>query len=137
MSITHIPAEMRRSVRRRAGNYCEYCGIQEGDTEFGCEVDHIISEKHGGETELENLALACFFCNRNKGSDVGSIRSTGTPVFVRFFNPRIDIWSDHFEYDQRQRIAPKTDIGQVTARILGFNTENRLLERQALLDEGV
>ena len=135
MSITYIPAEMRRTVRQRAGNRCEYCGIREEDTEFGCEVDHIISEKHLGRTEPENLALACFFCNRNKGSDLGSIRSTDDPVFVRFFNPRRDVWSDHFEYDARQRILPKTDIGQVTARLFGFNAENRLIERQALQDE--
>jgi len=135
MSITYIPAEMRRTVRQRAGNRCEYCGICEDDTEFGCEVDHILSEKHLGRTELENLALACFFCNRNKGSDLGSIRSTDDPVFVRFFNPRLDVWSDHFEYDAMRRILPKTDIGQVAARLFGFNAENRLLERQSLQDE--
>src|SRR5690349_15464020 len=93
MSITYIPTEMRRIVRQRAGNRCEYCRIHEDDTEFGCEVDHIISEKHLGKTEPDNLALACFFCNRNKGSDIGSIRSTDSPVFVRFFNPRTDVWS--------------------------------------------
>jgi hypothetical protein len=27
------------------------------------EVEHIIPEKHQGLTEVENLALACFFCN--------------------------------------------------------------------------
>ena len=27
---------------------CEYCLIHEDDTVFGCEVDHIISTKHGG-----------------------------------------------------------------------------------------
>src|SRR5580700_4800114 len=126
MSITHIPVAMRRLVRKRAGNRCEYCGIHEDDTEFGCEADHIIGEKHLGRTDPENLALACFFCNRNKGSDLGSIRSTDDPVFVRFFNPRTDDWSDHFEYDALLYIQPKTDIGQVTARILGFNAENRL-----------
>ena len=135
MSITHIPAEMRRTVRQRAGNRCEYCGIPEDDTEYGCEVDHIISEKHLGRTEPDNLALSCFFCNRNKGSDLGSIRSSDDSTFVRFFNPRTDIWSDHFEYAADQRILPKTEIGLVTARILGFNAENRLLERQALLNE--
>lgn len=134
MSITHIPAEMRRTVRLRAHNRCEYCGIREDDTEFGCEVDHVLSEKHLGKTELDNLAFACFFCNRNKGSDIGSVRSAGDPEFIRFFNPRTDAWSEHFEFDAQGRIAPKSDIGLVTARILGFNSENRLLERRALLD---
>jgi len=98
-------------------------------------VDRILSEKHLGRTEPENLALACFFCDRDRGSDLGSIRSTDDPVFVRFFNPRLDVWSDHFEFDALRRILPKTDIGQVTARLFGFNAENRLLERQALQDE--
>ncbi len=42
---------------------CEYCLIHEDDTFFGCEVDHIISQKHGGPTEPENLAYACLPCN--------------------------------------------------------------------------
>lgn len=58
MSSTHIPAEVRRAVVARAQGLCEYCLIHEVDTYFGCQVDHIISEKHGGATELENLALA-------------------------------------------------------------------------------
>ena len=132
MSVTYIPQALRRAVRERAGNRCEYCGIHEDDTEFGCEVDHIISEKHMGRTESENLALSCFFCNRNKGSDIGSVRSAGDTEIVRFFNPRTDVWAEHFAFDAEQRIVPATDIGRVTARILGFNAENRLLERQAL-----
>jgi 5-methylcytosine-specific restriction endonuclease McrA len=36
-------------------------------------MEHIIAEKHGGTTFLENLALACPYCNRAKGTDLGSI----------------------------------------------------------------
>jgi len=60
-------------VVARADHLCEYCLIHEEDTFFGCEVDHIISEKHGGPTTADNLADACVFCNRAKGSDVASI----------------------------------------------------------------
>jgi hypothetical protein len=133
VSVARISAETRRAVRQRAEYRCEYCRIAEADTEFGCEVDHIISEKHSGNSEMANLALACFFCNRNKGSDVGSILSPDCPDFVRFFNPRNDAWNEHFEFDQHSRIVAKTDIAVVTARILGFNTDHRVLERQALL----
>jgi 5-methylcytosine-specific restriction endonuclease McrA len=56
MSQTYIPAETRRLVISRAGRRCEYCLIHEDDTYFGCEVDHVISEKHGGLTAAENLA---------------------------------------------------------------------------------
>ena len=68
MSVTYIPVELRRAVILRAEKLCEYCFIHEDDTFFGCQVDHIIAEKHGGETSFDNLALACTNCNRAKGS---------------------------------------------------------------------
>jgi hypothetical protein len=134
MSTTHIPAEMRREVTLRACHLCEYCLIHADDTYWGCQIDHIISEKHGGATTVDNLAHACTFCNRNKGSDVGSLLAAKNPQerqFVRFFNPRIDRWSDHFRLDGIG-ITPLTNIGKVTANILGFNSIDRLLERQEL-----
>jgi hypothetical protein len=80
---SYVSAALRRLVALRADFLCEYCLVHEDDTVFGCEVDHIISEKHGGATEAENLAYACAFCNRAKGSDIGSI-VPGTGDFVRF-----------------------------------------------------
>ena len=73
MSRTYVPAALRQLVKTRAKGLCEYCLIHEEDTYFGCQVDHIISEKHGGSTHEDNLAYACTYCNRNKGSDIGSI----------------------------------------------------------------
>ena len=86
---------MRQQVAERAGYVCEYCLISETDTFFGCHVDHIISVKHGGTTTSDNLAYDCVVCNRQKGSDLGSI-SHETKELIRFFNPRSDQWSDHF-----------------------------------------
>jgi hypothetical protein len=108
--------------------------IHEDDAFFGCEIDHVISVKHGGATALDNLAYACFFCNRKKGSDIGS-RASPTGSFVRFFNPREDAWTDHFRLEGAT-IAPLTPIGQATSRILDFNGTDRTLERKALLDAG-
>jgi HNH endonuclease len=135
LSTTHVSAGLRRQVIARAGRLCEYCLIHEDDTFFGCEVDHIISEKHGGPTEADNLAYACLICNRNKGSDVGSIvPPLSSGLFSRFFNPRIDRWSEHFALDEADgvTIKPLTEIGAATARIFAFNSSERLLERQAL-----
>jgi 5-methylcytosine-specific restriction endonuclease McrA len=56
---SYINEELRRLVALRAEYLCEYCLIHEEDTFYGCEVDHIISLKHGGPTEAENLAYAC------------------------------------------------------------------------------
>lgn len=128
---SYIAARLRRDVRSRTGGVCEYCLIHERDTFFGCQIDHIIGEKHGGQTVLENLALACTICNRAKGSDVGSV-DPATLEFVRFYNPRVDAWKDHFEI-RGDEIVAKSRIGDVTARLLGFNVAERRLERAALI----
>jgi len=52
MSRTHIPAELRRSVRQRARDCCEYCLIPESMTLAVHEINHVIAEKHGGVTEV-------------------------------------------------------------------------------------
>ena len=131
---SYVGAAVRRLVAVRADFLCEYCLVHEDDTVFGCEVDHIISEKHGGATDAENLAYACAFCNRAKGSDIGSI-VPGTGRFVRFFNPRTDRWAEHFALDG-VTIVPLSDIGEVTSRILAFNDSDRLFERQTLQTVG-
>lgn len=125
----YIGLEIRKQVATRAAFLCEYCLIAEEDTFFGCEVEHIISLKHGGSSDLGNLAYACAFCNRHKGSDIGSISGAGE--FSRFFNPRTDKWAEHFRLDEAI-IQPLTVIGEVTARILRFNHSEQILERQAL-----
>ena len=128
MKSSTISRSLRGLVASRADRLCEYCLIHEDDTFFGCEIDHIISLKHGGPTEGENLAFACLFCNRRKGTDVGSILAE-TGEFTRFFNPRQDKWSHHFRLEG-SLIKPISDIGTVTASILGFNTNERTLERE-------
>ena len=131
---SYVSAALRRVAVARADALCEYCLIHEDDTVFGCEVDHIVSGKHGGTTEADNLAYACAFCNRAKGSDIGSVAQR-TGDYVRFFHPRLDHWAEHFRLDGAL-IMSLSDIGDVTSRILAFNTSDRLLERQVLREVG-
>ncbi len=125
-----ISAENRRFVALRARFRCEYCGIAEDDSFLGCEVDHIVSRKHGGGDDVENLALACTPCNRNKGTDLGSLDDD--EHLVRFFNPRIDEWASHFRIRNAQ-IEPLTNIAAVTASILDFNSPEHIAERVILI----
>lgn len=125
----YLSPELRQRVATRADFLCEYCLIAEEDTFFGCEVEHIISLKHGGSSDLENLAYAGAFCNRHKGSDVGSILESGE--FSRFYNPRTDNWAEHFQLDG-VIIRSLSAIGEATARILRLNYSDQILERQAL-----
>lgn len=84
----------------------------------------------GRPTEA-NLAYSCSLCNRQKGSDLGSL-AWQTGELIRFYNPRIDRWEDHFVLNGAY-IAPVTEIGEVTARILEFNSNHRLQERIELI----
>jgi hypothetical protein len=131
---SYVPVAIRRLVSRRARGLCEYCLVDEADTFFGCEIEHIIAEKHGGTTTADNLAMACLFCNRFKGSDIASL-SQQTGQLCRLFNPRTDRWSEHFAI-VGARIHPLTEIGEVTARLLNLNSSERLLEREVLRSLG-
>ncbi len=128
---TYISETLRNIVIERANHTCEYCLISQEDTFHSCHIDHIISIKHGGATSSTNLALACSICNRNKGSDVGSYLFTSDD-FARFFNPRKDDWKEHF-YLKKGMILSKTKIGEATVKILDFNNEELVLDRQSLI----
>jgi hypothetical protein len=137
VSVSHIPAALRRLVVERAGGLCEYCLIHEEDTFVGLQIDHICSEKHGGATVAENLAYSCLYCNRNKGSDIASM-VPGTPNLVRFFNPRVDHWNEHFRLGQDGiTLVALTQIGEATLRIFRINDGERLLERYTLREHGL
>lgn len=100
---------------------------------MGWHVDHILSEKHGGQTVVENLAMACSYCNQYKGSDVGSYSPTGE--FFRFYHPRNDNWGAHFRL-VGGRIEWRTPIGEATVRLLRVNDQARIEEREALREKG-
>lgn len=95
---TYVPAVLRRLVSERAAGRCEYCRYPEEVAFFAFEIEHIISEKHGGPTTAENLTLACPCCNRAKGTDLGSLDPT-TGQLTPFFNPRTQLWHEHFSLD--------------------------------------
>jgi hypothetical protein len=59
--------------------------------------------------------------------------STETGGLVRFFNPRKDVWTDHFRLEGPE-IVSVTEIGEATARILRFNDRDRIVEREALIE---
>lgn len=131
---SEVSDSLRRRVAERAYCVCEYCLVHEDDLYHGCEVDHIRSLKHGGPTTEENLAFACFHCNRHKGTDIGYI-SQASGKLIRFFNPRTDRWVEHF-HEQDGQIDGLTEIGEVTSRMLEFNHAERVAFRRLLAASG-
>jgi len=131
---TYVPTALRQMVRERADGRCEYCLYPQAASFLAFQVEHIVAEKHGGNTTENNLALACPYCNRFKGTDLGSL-DPETGQLVPFFNPRTQQWSEHFRLDGA-RIVPLTPNGRVTVIILQFNHPDRILERQRLIHVG-
>jgi len=66
---------IRNEVRKRAVNRCEYCRLRQQDEEENpFHVEHVIAQQHGGTHDLNNLALACSWCNAIKGPNLWSFK---------------------------------------------------------------
>lgn len=121
---------VRRIVRERAGNRCEYCQLRQEDSLLASlHVEHVIPKKHGGTSELDNLALACIDCNLHKGSNLTGI-DPETKQIVELFHPRRQVWDEHFEW-RGIRIFGKTSVGRVTVQVLDMNSEDQLSLRSS------
>ena len=134
MISPRISPALRRAVRERAKGYCEYCLLPEAQAYFPHEPDHIIATKHGGPGTIDNLAWACFDCNRFKGSDIASIDSDIREL-TQIFNPRTQEWSAHFSIDGGV-IRPQTAIGRVSVIMLKLNLPSRVEVRETLASVG-
>jgi hypothetical protein len=80
------------------------------------------------------LALACFDCNRFKGSDIASIDPDSSKL-TELFNPRTQEWTEHLTI-AGGLINPQTAIGRVTAIMLKLNLQSRVEVREILASVG-
>src|SRR5260370_20852277 len=132
--MAHIAERLREDVSARAGRRCEYC-LEPEDLAFARhQVDHVIAEKHGGTTALENLALCCALCNRRKGSDLATLDPM-TGELQALFHPRLERWAEHFELRGGEIVA-RTITDRVTVKLLRLNRPDRIKEREALVRSG-
>ncbi len=92
-----ITSQVRRQVRERAHNVCEYCHLHQDDSPLAAlHVEHIIPKVHGGTDDVENLALACIDCNLHKGTNLTGI-DPQTNQLTELFHPRRQHWDEHFQ----------------------------------------
>ena len=128
-------ARLQAEVRVRAQGRCEYCQSPESFTRVPFQFDHVIPQKHGGPTTLDNLALSCFFCNTRKGPNLSGL-DPQTGELTRLFHPRQDRWQDHFRWEGPVLVG-LTAIGRVTIRVLDINRADAVIVRRSLQMEGV
>ena len=126
-----ISPALRDLVRQRAAGKCEYCHVVERWQYVPFTVDHIIPLAEGGDDDPDNLALACFHCNRRK-ADRLAVLEPDSGMQVLLFNPRQDEWSEHFAWSaDRLQIVGLTAVGRATVEALALNRERAIRIRAA------
>jgi HNH endonuclease len=126
-----IPDPIQHQVRQRSNFLCEYCHASEWWQYVKFTVDHLIPVSQGGSDTIENLALACFHCNRRKTNRITAI-APQTNQEMPLFNPRRDRWQEHFGWSADWLlIIGKTRVGQATIAALAMNRERVIAIRSA------
>jgi 5-methylcytosine-specific restriction endonuclease McrA len=128
-------ARTRELVWQRANSLCEYCQLPAEYSEFGFEIDHVIAEKHGGASSLDNLCLACFYCNSYKGPNISGV-DPETAQIIPLYNPRQQNWNRHFEWNGPLLVG-KTRSARAAIEVLNINDEFAVALRQSLIEERV
>lgn len=118
------------TVAARAEKLCEYCRAPELAFNFSFEVEHIRPRVFDGADELENLALACRSCNIYKSDYLNGIDENGAESEM-LFNPRIDVWREHFFVDLEDSIIKGlSEIGKGTVNRLRLNNSLQIRARK-------
>lgn len=131
-----VPERLRHRVRERAQGQCEYCQTQESIV-IEMEVDHIVPLAREGETELDNLCLACVSCNGYKRDFVSAIDPV-TGVESALYNPRLHEWNEHFRWDEsRTTLEGVSAIGRATVARLQPNRPRTVRARRRWVEAGL
>lgn len=121
MSSSYISAALRQRVAETARFRCGYCLASQRIIGPLLELDHIVPEAHGGTSDEENLFLACPMCNSHK-ADRREVVDPESMVTVPLFNPRTELWAEHFEWiEEGIVIRGKTSTGRATVAALNMN----------------
>ena len=132
--MSAIPVSLRRFVTERAQRRCEYCGLAQEGQEATFHIDHIVPLKTGGQTIEENLALACVSCSLRKEARRSGLDPL-TKHNVALFHPRLQSWSDHFEWNGVM-VEGRTPTGRATVATLNLNRAIILAIREEEIERG-
>ncbi len=96
-------------------------------------VEHI---KPSGGDNLDNLALACATCNLSKARAT-SAPDPDTGDLVLLFNPRIQVWAEHFEWiENGTMLRGLTPVGRATIVRLQMNIARMVNARKVWVRAG-
>jgi HNH endonuclease len=124
-------------IQERARHSCEYCKFPMSFSHDGFHIEHITPIRLGGTNELGNLAWSCDGCNTHKWGHIEWVDSQ-TSNKVPLFNPRQDIWKNHFQWsDDFTLILGISTSGRATIDLLKMNRLGLINIRKALIAYGV
>jgi hypothetical protein len=121
MPRRYITISEQQTIIDRAQRRCEYCQcpMDYSSQAFACE--HITPVAKGGETSLENLALACGGCNSSKYTKQEAIDPSSSEN-APLYHPRQEIWLEHFSWStDGLEIIGMTPTGRATVQALNLN----------------
>lgn len=119
--MAKIKKDLDANIRREAKNRCGYCLNPQELLPYKLEIEHLIPKSLGGTSTEENLWLACRECNAHKAAKTEAI-DTLTGKTVKLFNPRRQIWHEHFDFSSdKTEIIGKTPCGRATVEALQIN----------------
>ena len=131
-----IKKDLEINLRQIAKNRCGYCLNPQELMPFKLEIEHLFPVALGGETVEENLWLACRECNAHKSKKIKSVDFL-TGKLVKLFNPRTQIWHEHFEFSEdKTEIIGKTPCGRSTVESLQMNNFYQKTARSAWIITG-
>jgi HNH endonuclease len=118
---TYIPESLKNQVEQADHRRCCYCLTSEANSGIPMTHDHILPRSKGGEITFQNLCLACRSCNEFK-SDATQVNDPLTGETVPLFNPRLQVWSEHFAWSpDSTKVEGLTAIGRATTIALRMN----------------
>jgi len=118
MPRNRLPIEADRRVREAGRNRWGYCLSPQYLVMARLEIEHILPRAKGGTDEESNLWLSSPLCNRYK-ADWTVARDPETGEVTALFNPRLQLWSEHFRWSaDGLRIIGQTPVGRATVAAL-------------------
>lgn len=136
MPRKRVTAQERKIIVERARGCCEYCRSRADFATQSFSIEHIISVSRGGETVLDNVALACPGCNGHKYTKTEAPDPVDGMV-VPLYNPRKQRWQDHFRWNEDFTcIVGLTPTGRATVSALQMNRPGVVNMRRTLFVMG-
>ena len=133
MSSESISPATRRQVLERARDCCEYCLCQRRFSSTPFSIEHLVPRSQGGSSEAANLALSCQGCNNYKFTHITAIDPVSMDE-VPLFNPRTDIWCDHFSWAENfSELVGLSARGRGTISLLRLNRPEIVALRRILV----